>query len=138
MQDCGGLTIAENSRMPTIPRFEIVKLPPWISCALSGPARARSASERISALIVRRLFASASRTMGVTSPPGVATAPLTSTPACRCTASSPHEALIPGTSFSASATARTRKSLIEGLKPAWASSAPRSATSAPTSQSIVR
>ena len=79
MHDCGGLMIAVKCEMSNMPRFEMVKVPPWYSCGASLPSRAFFASVLASAESVARPLAPTSFTMGVMRPLGVATAMLTST-----------------------------------------------------------
>jgi len=74
MHDCGGLMMAANSRMPYMPRLEMVKPPPWYSSCASLPSLPRSASSFTSVEICARPFWSALRMIGVIRPEGVATA----------------------------------------------------------------
>ena len=74
MQLCGGLMMAENSRMPNIPKLEIEKPPPWNSSDFSFLSLARAAKSFISFEMMARPFLSAFRMIGVIRPSGVATA----------------------------------------------------------------
>ena len=89
--------MATNSRMPNMPRFDTVAEPPANSSGLSFLARARSASERVSAASAPIDFWSASRTTGVMSPlSGSDTAMPTCTPPCRTIPSAVHDTLAVG------------------------------------------
>ena len=54
MADCGGLITAANSRMPYIPKFEMVNPPPAYSDGSSVPERARLARSDVLAEISAR------------------------------------------------------------------------------------
>lgn len=71
---CGGLITALNDEIPNIPKLEIVNVPPWYSCGLSFPSRARVARSFTLLLIDDKPNASTFLTIGVIKPFGVATA----------------------------------------------------------------
>jgi hypothetical protein len=76
---CGGLITAVKPLMPNMPRFETVKVPADSSGGVIAPARARSASARLSRAIWPRDLRSASKTVGTmrASWPATATPTLT-------------------------------------------------------------
>ena len=74
--------IAVKLRMPNMPRFETVKVPPPSSGGVIDPSRTRSISARVSRAISPRAFVSASNTVGTTSAPSAATATPTLTREC--------------------------------------------------------
>mmetsp|Transcript_10498 Transcript_10498/g.42447 ORF Transcript_10498/g.42447 Transcript_10498/m.42447 type:complete len:227 (+) Transcript_10498:549-1229(+) len=133
MQACGGLMTAENSVTPNMPRLETEQVPPWNSCGLSLPSRARPARSRISAEIVERPLAAVLVTMGVMRPVGVATATETSMVSFGVGTPWIHDELARGTSRSASATALTTTSFTETLTPNCAWSALRNLATSPRS-----
>ena len=106
MAPSGGLMMAENSSTSNMPRLEIEKVAPDISCARSLRWRARSARSRASTAICASGLASQSRSTGVMSPSSSATAmPMWARWKTRI--DSPwNEALTPGCCSSASAHAR--------------------------------
>mmetsp|Transcript_8098 Transcript_8098/g.50091 ORF Transcript_8098/g.50091 Transcript_8098/m.50091 type:complete len:300 (+) Transcript_8098:633-1532(+) len=124
MQACGGLMMALNCPMPNIPKLEMLKVPPWNSSGRSFPARAREARSFTSRDISSTVFSSARFTMGVMSPPSVATATEMSTCLLNLAsrASASHEAFAPGTWRKARAQARRTKSFTERGVPAALSS----------------
>src|SRR3954454_22449137 len=69
MVACGGLMMAENSRTPYMPRFEIALAPPWYSFGFNFFSRARAARSRISAESAESDLVSTLRSTGVISPP---------------------------------------------------------------------
>ena len=109
MAPCGGFRIAEKLSTGNIPRFETENDPPVNSWGFSLPSRARFANSRTSAPIVLSDLESASRTMGVINPFGVATATATST-----ALSAP---FISGTRLSARLTAYITQSFTEAFTP---------------------
>lgn len=74
IHDCGGLMMAVKCEIPYMPKFEMVKLPPWYSSGLSLPSRAFVASDLVSAEMEPRPLWPASLMIGVIRPVGVATA----------------------------------------------------------------
>lgn len=79
MHDCGGLMIAQNCVTLNMPKFEMVKVPPWNSCGWSLPSRAFAASDLTSCEIDSTPLRSALNTIGVMRPLSVDTATDTST-----------------------------------------------------------
>mmetsp|Transcript_19734 Transcript_19734/g.62777 ORF Transcript_19734/g.62777 Transcript_19734/m.62777 type:complete len:345 (-) Transcript_19734:516-1550(-) len=115
----GGLMMALNSVTPNIPRLEMLKVPPWYSSGVSRFSRALLASSLTSAEICWRDLDPASRTMGVISPPSVATAMAMSTCGLAVVPAdaASHIAFASGTLVSATAHARTTKSFTDTLTP---------------------
>jgi len=69
-----GLMIAENSRMPNMPRLEIAVDPPWVLARGSDGARGRARRDpAISLEMAESVFNSARRITGVSRPPSTAT-----------------------------------------------------------------
>ncbi|MNI20422.1 hypothetical protein D3C73_739040 [compost metagenome] len=101
--------------MPYMPRLLTVNEPPVNSSGFRRLTLARPASSTISAAMADSGFTSASRTMGVTRPPSVATATEMSAPAWYSMASSCQLTFTSGTSRNASAAARTMKSLTDSF-----------------------
>ena len=90
-------------------------MPPWYSSGLSFLARARAAKSFISFEITDSDLASAWRTTGVMSPPGMETATPMSECLCLSMAASVQVTLASGTRWSASASALMTKSFTEIL-----------------------
>merc|ERR1740128_951078 len=100
-----------------MPRLEMVKVPPWNSSNLSLFALALPANSLTSAEICWMVLPTASLTIGVINPAGVATATLISMLLCAIGSSFTMVALSSGTYCSAVATALITKSLTDTLKP---------------------
>src|SRR2546426_11221528 len=110
----GGLMIAVNSSTPNIPRFEMEKVAPLRSPSPGRPDLARSMTWRDSMEIWIRSLMSASCTTGTSRPMpwlGATASPML-TARLRWNLPSTHELLTSGNLRSASAQARTRKSVI--------------------------
>ena len=123
--------------MPNIPRLESEKVPPWNSSGFSLRVRARSARSFMAVEMSARERVSASRMIGVISPPSMATATATSAWWCRAMPSGVKEALASGTFFSARAEALISRSFTETFTPR-ADSAPLMRVRASSSRSISR
>src|SRR6266849_2979273 len=110
----GGLMMATNSSTPYMPRFEIENVAPLRSPSAGRPERARSITCRDSIEIWMRSFMSASCTTGTRRPipcDGATARPMLIR-RLRWNLPSTHDELTSGNFLSASAEARTRKSVI--------------------------
>lgn len=71
--------MAQNCSVPNMPKFEMLKVPPWNSCGCNLPSRAFAANVFTALLISFTPLLFASKTIGVIKPLSVETATLTST-----------------------------------------------------------
>ena len=143
MAASGGLITAVNWSIPNIPRFDTVKVPPVTSPAASLPARARPISSLASRATWVRVFRSASRTTGTTSPPSTATAIPTCTRRCASSLSPAQDTFSSGLAASSTAHALTTRSFTLTLSPSppawsWRFSSARKPSSSSASTLVVR
>eukprot|EP00037_Helgoeca_nana_P027630 m.317645 g.317645 ORF g.317645 m.317645 type:complete len:507 (-) comp27559_c0_seq1:811-2331(-) len=136
MHACGGLMTALKDLIPIIPKFEIVNDPPWYSCGISVPFRARPASSLMVLEMLKTDLPSASGIIGVMRPDSVATAIEMSTDVNGTISSLRKCELTIGTVRRASAEALTITSFTENLSPCSSNICVRSASSSVTSTSI--